>query len=132
MEFEYVSEPVYFIDTGLQFRFNRMLCHTITVILLRHQRRCCTCPYLPSEYIIEKKKKEDEKKKEKIEAKKMTGKVILETKGITKSYKFLADKPYTIAKSLVPKIKDYEGQQITLFGTFFQTKVLTITGVLNK
>ena len=42
-----------------------------------------------------------------------------EKKGITKSYKFLADKPYTIAKSLIPKVKEYEGMEVTIFGTFY-------------
>ena len=66
-----------------------------------------------------KKDKDDDKKTDKVENKKLKGTIIVETRGITKSYKFLSDKAYTISKSL----------QVTIFGSFFQSKVLTIAGV---
>ena len=62
----------------------------------------------------------------------MTGTVIMEEKGITKTYKFLGDKPYSFSKSTYGKISKYEGQEITLFGTFHQKKVLKVTGVFAK
>ncbi|MCH2209526.1 MAG: hypothetical protein MK132_27200 [Lentisphaerales bacterium] len=76
-----------------------------------------------------KKDKDDDKKTDKVENKKLKGTIIVETRGITKSYKFLSDKAYTISKSLQSKVKDFEGMQVTIFGSFFQSKVLTIAGV---
>ena len=79
-----------------------------------------------------KGKGDKDKKKERPEEKKMTGTVIMEEKGITKIYKFLGDKPYSFSKSTYAKISKYEEQEMTLFGTFHQTKVLKVSGVLAK
>lgn len=69
--------------------------------------------------------------KPKPQVKKLTGHISLSERGITKSYSFLADKPYTIAKSLHGKVKDLEGAQVTIFGTFFQNKVIKIDGLIK-
>ena len=79
--------------------------------------------------IDKKNDKDDDKKKDKVEDKKLEGTIVVETRGITKSYKFLSDKAYTITKSLQPKVEDFEGMNVTLFGTFFQSKILKINGV---
>jgi hypothetical protein len=79
-----------------------------------------------------KKKKDDDKGKDKQQEKKLSGKLVVEKRGITKNYKLLADKPYSISKNLEKKVKEYEGMDVTVFGTITDAKIIKIAGITTK
>lgn len=66
------------------------------------------------------------------EAKKLSGKIILITEKITKSYKLAGGKVYTIARAVEGKISAFEGQTVTLYGRVVGDRIISIEVVTSN
>ena len=81
-----------------------------------------------------KSKKDDKKKKDSgssQEEKKIVGTISLSVRGITKSYKLLGNKTYSISRSLVGKVAQYEGEEVTIYGTIAKSRIVKISGIVK-
>ena len=72
------------------------------------------------------KKKKGNGKKDTNEAKKLTGTIVLTKENITNIYKLTGSKVYSFAKAVEGKIKQYEGQKVTVYGRVEKDRIVTI------
>jgi hypothetical protein len=79
----------------------------------------------------DKDSKGDKKDRAKTEVKKISGTVIKHERGITKMFKILGDKSYSISRSAQGKVMQYEGEIVTLYATVMKDRIVKISGVLK-
>ena len=71
------------------------------------------------------------KERVKAEIKKISGTIIKHERGITRMFKILGDKSYSISRSAQGKVMQYEGSVVTLYATVMKDKIVKISGVLE-
>ena len=79
----------------------------------------------------DKDKKKDDGDKSKTQVKAVSGTIVMHQRGITKSYRILGQKGYSISRSAQGKILQYEGEVVTIHGTIIKDKIVKIIGVVK-
>ena len=76
-------------------------------------------------------KKKGDNDKAKTQTVALSGTIVMQQRGITKTYRILGKKSYIIARSVQGKVLQYEGEIVTVYGTAINGKIVKINGVVK-
>ena len=66
------------------------------------------------------------------QARKLQGTIVQSKENITTTYKLAGSTIYSFARSVEDKVKEYEGQEVTVYGRVERDRIVTVELVTSK